>query len=226
MGFQTSVNMYPAIAIAGDFASDNPRSAVVSPEDGYVAGASGVVVGQFAWINSDGVTVSNSGQGVPSGFVHREQQALISTYLAETSLAIPKGWAVTLQDKGDYFDSTSTAATRGQKAFAKFQDGSLATAAAGSTINTAVVTGSISGTTLTVTAVTSGTLSVGDLVYGSGVTSAYITALGTGTGGTGTYTISASQTVSSQTINGTSYVETGYTVGLACSAGELTIISK
>lgn len=65
----------------------------------------------------------------------------------------------------------------------------------------AVVTGSISSTTLTVTAVTSGTLAVGVALSGTGVTAGTtITALGTGTGGAGTYTVSASQTVSSTTI--------------------------
>jgi hypothetical protein len=72
----------------------------------------------------------------------------------------------------------------------------------GSAIN-AVVTGSISTTTLTVTAVTSGSLAVGSFITGTGVTvGTYITALGTGTGGAGTYTVSASQTVASTTISG------------------------
>jgi hypothetical protein len=67
-----------------------------------------------------------------------------------------------------------------------------------------VVTGSISGTTLTVAAVTSGSLCVGMALTGTGVTAGtYITALGTGTGGTGTYTVSTSQTVASTTITGT-----------------------
>ncbi len=72
----------------------------------------------------------------------------------------------------------------------------------------AVITGSISGTTLTVTAVASAPASyannvaVGQTLSGSGVTAGTtITALGTGTGGTGTYTVSASQTVASTTIN-------------------------
>jgi hypothetical protein len=65
----------------------------------------------------------------------------------------------------------------------------------------AVVTGAISGTTLTVSAVASGTLSIGVVLSGTGVTSGTtITALGTGTGGVGTYTVSASQTVTSRTI--------------------------
>lgn len=71
--------------------------------------------------------------------------------------------------------------------------------------NAAVVTGSIATTVLTVTAVSSGVLSVGQTISGSGVTAGTtITALGTGLGGTGTYTVSASQTASSTTITATS----------------------
>lgn len=74
----------------------------------------------------------------------------------------------------------------------------------------AVVTGAISGTTLTVSAVTSGTLSIGVILSGTGVTSGTtITALGTGTGGTGTYTVSASQTVSSTTITASNSLTAG-----------------
>lgn len=61
---------------------------------------------------------------------------------------------------------------------------------------------SISGTTLTVTAVASGNISVGHAVTGVGVTaSTTITALGSGTGGTGTYTVNNSQTVGSEQMN-------------------------
>ena len=64
-----------------------------------------------------------------------------------------------------------------------------------------VFTGAISGTTLTVSAVTNGVLALGSFISGTGVTAGtYITAYGTGTGGAGTYTVSASQTVSSTTI--------------------------
>jgi len=67
----------------------------------------------------------------------------------------------------------------------------------------AVVTGSISTTTLTVTALTSGALAVGQIITGTNVLAGTrITALGTGTGGTGTYTVSQSQTVASTTITG------------------------
>ncbi len=63
-------------------------------------------------------------------------------------------------------------------------------------------TGSISGTTLTISAVSAGLLSIGSTITGSGVTAGTtITAFGSGTGGTGTYTVSASQTVGSTTIS-------------------------
>jgi hypothetical protein len=62
-----------------------------------------------------------------------------------------------------------------------------------------VFTGSISGTTLTVTVAPAGvSLGVGSAFTGSGVAdSTFITALGTGAGGVGTYTVNNSQTVSS-----------------------------
>jgi len=66
----------------------------------------------------------------------------------------------------------------------------------------AVFYGSTSGTTLTVTSVSSGTLAVGQSLYGIGVLAeTVITALGSGTGGTGTYTINRSQTVAAESMN-------------------------
>lgn len=73
----------------------------------------------------------------------------------------------------------------------------------------AIVTGAISTTTLTVSAVTSGSLKVGQTLSGAGITvGTRITALGTGTGGTGTYTVSASQTAASTTVTANSLVVT------------------
>lgn len=88
----------------------------------------------------------------------------------------------------------------------------------------AVVTGSISTNTLTVSAVTSGTLAVGQTITGAGVSAGTtITALGTGIGGTGTYTVSASQTVASTAITATgpTYASgTDYTI----SAGGINVL--
>ena len=65
----------------------------------------------------------------------------------------------------------------------------------------AVVTAAITGTTMTVASVASGTLYVGQTIQGAGITAqTIITALGTGTGGTGTYTVNNSQTIASITM--------------------------
>ena len=68
----------------------------------------------------------------------------------------------------------------------------------------AIFTGSISATTLTVTAMSSGTITANQNLTGIGITAeTVITALGTGTGGVGTYTINTSQTVSAETMSST-----------------------
>jgi hypothetical protein len=77
----------------------------------------------------------------------------------------------------------------------------VTTTSINSTAAPAIVTGDITGTTLDVTAVTSGTLQIGQTLEGANVTNGtIITALGTGSGGTGTYTVSPSQTAASATI--------------------------
>ena len=67
--------------------------------------------------------------------------------------------------------------------------------------NGAVVTGVIAASVLTVSAVTSGVLRVGQILSGAGVAAGtYISALGTGTGGTGTYTVVGDTTAAETTI--------------------------
>jgi len=72
----------------------------------------------------------------------------------------------------------------------------VATAVLNSATVGAVVTATIAGTVMTVSAVASGVLHVGQTISGVGVTlGTIITALGTGSGGVGTYTVSVSSTV-------------------------------
>jgi hypothetical protein len=74
-------------------------------------------------------------------------------------------------------------------------------------INNTIVTGSITGTTLTVTGIITGVLAVGDVISGTGITAnTIIVALGTGTGGLGTYTVDTSQTAISTTISANGYI--------------------
>ena len=71
--------------------------------------------------------------------------------------------------------------------------------------SSAFFTGSISGTTLTVTEIKNGLIAVGQSLFGPGITAeTVITALGTGSGGIGTYTINNSQTIPSESMNSAS----------------------
>ena len=68
-------------------------------------------------------------------------------------------------------------------------------------------TGSQSGTTLTITGVTTGQISIGQILSGTGVASnTVVTGFKTGTGGVGTYSVSTSNTVSSTTLTASNKV--------------------
>jgi len=69
--------------------------------------------------------------------------------------------------------------------------------------STASMTASISGSVLDVSAVSSGIVSLGMLITGTGVSPAYITSYGNGTGYIGTYNLGSSQTVGSGSMLGT-----------------------
>jgi hypothetical protein len=139
MGFQTQVNITPAPAVAGDFASANPNASVVAGPSAFVAGTGGANVGVFGWADANGL-VTNAGTVAPTGFIHRDMQALITTWLAEASMNIPVGLAVTLMSAGDFWAKTLTTATVGQKVFAVLADGTIKTGAAGATIAGAIET--------------------------------------------------------------------------------------
>lgn len=210
MPFQTRVNLNNPIAVEGDFASANPRASVLAGAEGLVAGPGGVTSGRFGWVvssatpDTNGSFVTTSGQGnrAPDGFLRREPgQALITTYLAETSNNIPEGFMLTLFNQGDFFVQVrGQAAVPGAQVFANFEDG---TAVIGAAPAGAAATGAVGAsftatgatTNLTVTAVT-GLISVGDTLAGTGVpagTTILSQTSGT-TGGAGVYVTSGPTT--------------------------------
>jgi hypothetical protein len=221
-GFQTQVTPQPAPAVAGDFASMNPYFTFDAGPGGLVAGVGGVNVGSFAWVTNPadpdgtGKIATNNGTGSVAGFVHRAQQALITTFLANSGVNIPIGYPVTLMTGGDFWviNSGTTEAIPGNKAYANFNGGLATFAATGSATQSASVTGSIiqqsgnitasiTGDILTVTG--SGVIAMvpGTTVSGTGVaTGTKILTQLTGTvGGVGTYRLSiGDQTVASESM--------------------------
>ena len=90
----------------------------------------------------------------------------------------------------------------------------------------AIFTGSISATTLTVTAMSSGTITANQSLTGIGITAeTVITALGTGTGGVGTYTINTSQTVSAESMSSTA-VGARFTATIATNVLTVTAVAS
>ena len=235
MPFPSLVNTQPAIACPGDFVKTERMHSVDAGPGALVAGAAGLTVGRFAWLDSALKAASNTGAGAPAGFVGRQNgSALITAFLGEASSVIPAGQVCTLHDGGDFFakNDGSTSVTKGMKAYAVNADGRVMFAATGSPPQGASVTGSIainrgtassiapnsvtgaiSGTTLTVSAVGTGALAPGQIISGTGVTegTTIVNQLTGAAGSTGTYTVSVSQTVSSTTIT-TPYAAT-LTVG-------------
>ncbi|MES2351897.1 MAG: hypothetical protein V4641_30360 [Pseudomonadota bacterium] len=208
-GFQTTVNTELPYAVAGDFASANPRASVLAGPGGLVAGSTGVTVGKFAWVDTNGTTAYSRGTAAkaPSGFVHRENQALITNYLGESSMVIPQGFPVTLHMEGDFWAINAGPGSLAvdDAIFANYATGDVAQAAAanasatGSIGSTFTATGS--GTNLTTSAVT-GLISVGDTISGTGVpvgTTIVSQTSGT-TGGAGVYVTSVATTASAATV--------------------------
>jgi hypothetical protein len=234
-GFQTSVSTQPAPAVAGDFASANPRTSFDAGPGGLVAGASGLTIGVFAWVsqypadpNGTGQQASNTGQGLPSGFVHREQQGLITAYLDNAEMSMPAGFACTLMTGGDFWaknDGTNIVLP-GQKAYAslatgKVRFGATGSATQGATSNlsslaaaTGTCTATIVGNIMTVTGTTAGTTLVVGATLSGNAGSAGGDAVATGTkiirqlsgstGGIGTYALNiGEQNVTSTTVTAT-----------------------
>lgn len=216
--FQKQVNTVPAVGVAGDFASSNPRYSVDAGPGGLIAGTLGVLVGLFAWVSysvvdGDGApaAVNNFGSGQPAGIVPRLGQGLITDYYDGASMQIPRGFQMAVISAADMWIQNDgiTQATRGMVAFARYADGKARFAAAGSAASGAsgsassiaansslTFTGGIQGNLLTVSAVGAGTIYPGATVAGSGVASgtkvvAQLLPLDTGEalGGVGRYSV-------------------------------------
>jgi hypothetical protein len=161
---------------------------------------------------------TNTTQIASTAFIQAAINALLPTGVvcmwSGAITSIPAGWY--LCD-----GQNSTPDLRG-----KFVIGAGATDASVTAKAGASVTGSISGTTLTVSAVASGgVVSVGDIInHSSLLQTTTITGLGTGTGGTGTYTLTYTGSTSSFTgsISGTTLTVTAVASGTIITNQVLT----
>ena len=234
-GFQTQVSSNLAPAVAGDRASQNTNLySVLAGPGALIAGPAGVTVGRFAWLSSNyldadsaAAIVNSFGGGPVSGFVMREQQGLITTYLADAGMVIPGGMDVTIYNSGDFWvkNDGSTQALVGMKAYADVSTGKASFAATGAPTTTtqtsatitagtaATFTGSIAGNVLTISSAVVNTLYYGALVGGASVAAGtQIVGLLSGTKGASgsTYSLNiGGQTIAAEAMTATPYIAAG-----------------
>ncbi len=145
--FQNQVYINPAQAVPGDFASSNPMIYKLSGNGKMVAVAEGVTVGKFAALLADGTVdsiLAAAPQATRVGFVHRENNAQITTYLAESSMIIQGGQPVALFGKGDFWvrtDVITGTPVRGAAVYWDVLTGNTIIGAPGSPPSTTIDTG-------------------------------------------------------------------------------------
>lgn len=123
MSFQTELNRELPRAVAGDFASTNPRYSMLAGEGALVSGAD-ITVGNFAFADLDtGIVHAEFAAGRRVGFVFRNNQAIVNPG-QQASMILPQGREVSLITSGDVFTVFDEDVEIGQPVFASTDDGS------------------------------------------------------------------------------------------------------
>lgn len=210
MAFQSTVISDIRSGLIGEIAFDGPTRAVSAVLDSGAGAANNIVGRAFTYASVANNTVRAGGTGVFAGiFMMPKTQALRGTVAGGTlaeSLLVPDGTPGEFLDMGFPFVSLTDVASVGDLIVYDTDTGELSAIPVLSSFTATIDDGAApgAGTVMTVTAVASGTISVGQEISGAGIPpGTYVTALGTGTGGTGTYTVSASLEIASQTITAT-----------------------
>lgn len=129
MSFQTNINRDLPRAVAGDFASTNPRYSILAGE-GALRTAEAITVGAFAFADLDtGLVHAAHDAGRVVGFVHRNNQAVV--HAGETaSMLVPAGKETALFSKGDFYTVFGTDVTVDDAVYALDADGTPTNVAA------------------------------------------------------------------------------------------------
>lgn len=233
MGFQSTIALAQGFGVVGEEAFAGPLRAIPGVLKAG-ADAVNVVVGRYFTQDPSDLQWQPGGSFAQGGLlVQPKSMQSIGTAaggpLAPT-LVVPVGTVGQLAQMGEFVVAWAAAVSIGDLVHYNTTTGVLGTVAP-----QVSVTGAIATTTLTVSAVATGSapLAVGQRIVGENVApDTYITALGTGTGGTGTYTVNVSQTAASATITaaasapaGTLFVPSARVSRYANAAAGLGVIS-
>jgi hypothetical protein len=240
MGFQTVVNAQPAIAVEGDFASQNPRHNTLAAAGQLVAPPGGLRVGYFFFINpATGLCSQSYGNGYTQiSFLARNSQGLITQFLADSTQIVPEGFMVVGFDGGDFYARFASGITAGSTVYADETTGAPTNAATNTVTASAGFTGTASLATvggqaqMTLATITGGIVTIGDTVAGTGTASNVVQSLASGTANTvgavynlsGAVTTEAAEAVTtlSTTMLATAQLTGGLNVGDAVSGTGVT----
>lgn len=184
-GFQSFVNNELPIAVPGDFASTNPRASIVAGPGQFVAPAAGTTVGVFAWFDPVTGLATNYYKGNAFlGFVHRENQGLITLFLGIATMQVVPGHAVTGQEQGDYYGVFQAGASPKQKVYANPVTGALTAGATGGSVTGSYTASTVTASVLTTTDanLTGTAAAVGQVVTGGTLPEGTYIASSAGTG--------------------------------------------
>jgi hypothetical protein len=244
--FQTAVRSYLAPLKKGGWASANPYVTMVPPNNGdlgaansasWRVGASGAILGQFAFADAVSGSVTNAHPGtgptmlegpnpaagtVRVGFVHIDQISLITAYLGGDTMQALPGQGISLLTRGDVGALFASGATVGQFVFASYADGS-AIAQNSTTAPTASVAVTTANTSTALTGVGAGAYA-GQPISGTGIPAgAYLVSVNP-TAGTAVLSAAATATGSiTATVSTAAY--TGWRVDSVAAAGDISKIS-
>lgn len=240
--FQQMVNIYNALGIVGDIAFDDGGMRAVAG----TLNSSGVpnLFGNYFTLTA-AATAEPSG-AAPNGAIYQvggtgdmggilsgvKQNALYGTALNPlgSALALPDNVSGQLLQRGYVFVNLPGPANPGDLITYDPATGNLNSITPVTSFTGAIAPGGSAGTpdVLTVSAVATGILAVGQLVSATGVDGAtFIISLGTGTGNTGTYNLSTInlQTVSSRTMTAPNAPEPAFAASSAHITGTTLTIT-
>ena len=144
MALQSSVNLYPSGAVAGDRDGQNP---IVYTPINFIAGAA-VTVGTFVWRDTTYTNqAKNVGIGAPLGFVERVLDNYSYTIDTDGSLIVPQYGQLTVARRGDFYITADATATIGAPVYANTTTGAATLTGGANTVDTGyvVVTAGASG---------------------------------------------------------------------------------
>lgn len=229
MAFQSAVAAQMSPGVEGGFTGNQPTFTLTNPDEAqWVVGATGAIVGRFAWAAMLTGTATSAHPGTAQcrpGFVHRDQQVYISGLLLTATLAMTAGMPIDMLEDGPMWARFAAGATAGHKVYVSYADGSVRSAVTGAPATATGVTWT-QNNSVNVTVVAGGTLVPGQPVSGTGIPAGtYVVSYNAGAA---TAVLSAATTggsASGNAVTQTTDFETTWNVRSNCLSGELAKIS-